>query len=262
MVIRKGRISELLGTVELGKVIEVHEWLPSTNDRLLSKIKDNDDIQTGYVVVCEEQRAGRGRQGREWHSPPGGVYMSVLFGLREDGKKWNLISLLVAIAVYDACLTLYGLRPTIKWPNDLLLKRKKLSGILVETTRDEEGDIWAVIGVGINANIISEEFTKELGDTSTSLMIELGEEVELEELIAEVLNNLEVAFNNYRSGDFNLYNELDERETVLGRSVRLISGDEIHYGNVIGFGYDGSIMLDMGGGLRREFRDGSIELMD
>jgi len=260
MFIAEDKIKDYLKTERFGREIELHPWLPSTNDRLLSLLKTGKSLNEGYTVIAGEQRAGRGRQGRPWYSPPGGVYMSVLLHLNLPHEMWNGILLVAGISVYDNILSLYKITPTIKWPNDLLIKDKKFSGILLETKKCGE-DVYGILGVGIDANVSSDELAIEMRDTTTSLLIEMGEMVDINRLIAEVINQFEVFYNSFKEGSFSVRDELEARRTIIGRRVEVMSGGETIAGTVLGFGENGSVIVDMGGGVRREFSEGNLKLL-
>ncbi|HET7178013.1 MAG TPA: biotin--[acetyl-CoA-carboxylase] ligase, partial [Solirubrobacterales bacterium] len=122
----------------------------------------------GTVVTADEQTAGRGRQGRSWTAPPGGalLYSAIL---RPLDQRHLLLPLAVPIAVCEAVEALRpGIECGIKWPNDVWLDRRKLAGVLIEA-KPQDG--WAVIGVGMNLSIATDEFPSELRDTAVSLFV-------------------------------------------------------------------------------------------
>lgn len=262
MRISKEDIESFLETGRFGRGLEVHQWLPSTNDRLLSLIREGEYIGEGYVVIALEQKSGRGRQGRVWHSPEGGLYLSILLQPEIPQNQWNNILLLGAIAVYDAIYGLYNLKTTIKWPNDILYADKKLSGILIETKRGAGGVVSGVLGIGINANLSSEEFPREIREFVTSLLMEVGEMVDLNELTAGVLNAFEQLYFHLVEGEIDVRGELENRRTIIGRRVEVMSGGEVVVGRVLGYGENGSVILEVEGGGRREFHEGNLSLID
>jgi BirA family biotin operon repressor/biotin-[acetyl-CoA-carboxylase] ligase len=120
----------------------------------------------GTVVTAAEQTAGRGRQGRTWTAPPGSALLFSTI-VRPLGKRQPLLPLAVPLAVCEAAERLRpGAQCKVKWPNDIHLDGRKLSGILIEARPQEE---WAVVGVGLNLTIAADEFPEELRDTATSL---------------------------------------------------------------------------------------------
>ena len=184
-----GRIANLLTTKELGRSISYYPFTESTNDDVW-ELLDQGLAQQGHVVVTDDQHYGRGRKGRRWFSTPGkSVPFSILLLPEIDVKQLGLISLAAGVALADG-LRSFGIPAGLKWPNDVLVSRRKLGGILIESRLADEGPI-VVAGVGVNVNETREDFPKELRPTVTSALIEKGEALERELVLARVLDRLE-----------------------------------------------------------------------
>lgn len=139
-----------------------HDLIDSTNDRARELAIGG--APTGTVVTADEQRAGRGRQGRRWSAPPGTalLYSAIL---RPLDQRHLLLPLAVPVAVCEACESLAGVSCAIKWPNDIWLEERKLAGVLIEARPPE----WAVIGIGVNVAIDDDEFPDDLRWPAVSL---------------------------------------------------------------------------------------------
>jgi BirA family biotin operon repressor/biotin-[acetyl-CoA-carboxylase] ligase len=137
----------------------------STNER--AKELAMAEVPGGLVVTADEQTAGRGRRGNEWFAPPGSclLYSALLRPFAPDES--TLLPLAVPVAVCEAAEAVAPVRCQVKWPNDVWVDERKVSGVLVEA-RPEEG--WAVIGVGLNVAIPQDEFPPELRETAASLL--------------------------------------------------------------------------------------------
>ncbi|MCH7851241.1 MAG: biotin--[acetyl-CoA-carboxylase] ligase [Candidatus Marinimicrobia bacterium] len=183
------RIAKLLTTRELGRSISYYPFTDSTNDDLW-ELLDQGLAEPGHVVVTDDQRYGRGRKGRRWYSTPGkSVPFSILLMPEIDVKQLGLISLAAGVALADG-LRSFGIPAGLKWPNDVLVSRRKLGGILIESRLADEGPI-VVAGVGVNVNESREDFPKKLRPAVTSALIEKGEALERELVLARVLDRLE-----------------------------------------------------------------------
>jgi BirA family transcriptional regulator, biotin operon repressor / biotin---[acetyl-CoA-carboxylase] ligase len=125
--------------------VEHHEVLPSTSDRLKELAREGAPSWT--VVIADEQTAGRGRQGRAWASPPGGLYLSVL--VRPTSAQASVLPLAAGVAVAEALEEL-GVGARLKWPNDVLLDGRKLAGVLAEASSSASALDWVVLGIGVN----------------------------------------------------------------------------------------------------------------
>lgn len=140
-----------------------HRATDSTNER--AKRLAAAGAPHGTLVTADEQTAGRGRQGRTWTAPPGHALLVslVVRGLRE---RHALLPLAAAVAVCEACERSAGVSCAIKWPNDVWIERRKVSGILIEGRPQES---WAVLGIGVNVS--TREFPEEISGTATSLAL-------------------------------------------------------------------------------------------
>src|SRR4029453_12200030 len=120
----------------------------------------------GRVGVGERQPGGRGREGRTWQSPKGGLYLSVL--LRPASERGSLIPLAAGVAVAEAVLE-FGVHAELKWPNDVLVSGRKLAGILAEASSSGSGVEWVVLGIGVNAAGEPDALPAPLRQSATSL---------------------------------------------------------------------------------------------
>ena len=141
----------------------------------------------GTVVTADEQTAGRGRQGRSWHAPPGRALLASVL-VRDTPEAASPLPLTAALAVCEACEVLGSGPCAIKWPNDVWIERRKVAGILVE---GRPAEAWSVIGVGLNVSTRHEEFPADLRATATSLLIAAGLEATPTEALAALLGALE-----------------------------------------------------------------------
>ncbi len=183
------RIAELLTTREMGRSISYYPFTESTNDDLWELLEQGLATQ-GHVVVTDDQRYGRGRNGRRWYSTPGkSVPFSILLIPEIRVTQLGLISLAAGVAVADGLRSL-GIPAGLKWPNDVLVARRKLGGILLESRLADEGPI-IVIGIGLNVNESREDFPDKLRPAVTSALIEKGETLERELVLARLLDRLE-----------------------------------------------------------------------
>jgi BirA family biotin operon repressor/biotin-[acetyl-CoA-carboxylase] ligase len=149
------------------------------------------DDPEGAVAVAEEQSEGRGRLGRSWHAPAGtSVLVSVLLRPDVDPRRLPELSLVAGGAVAQAIAEVTGLEPAIKFPNDVLLRGKKVAGILAESS---DGRI--VLGIGVNANQTEEQLPPDAQTEPTSLRLELGDPVDRSALLAAILQQVERAYD-------------------------------------------------------------------
>ena len=160
-----------------------HRTTDSTNQR--AKELAAAGAPHGTLVTADEQTAGRGRQGRAWTAAPGDalLFSLVVRGLEE---RHALLPLAAAVAVAEACERIAAIECAIKWPNDVWIERRKVSGILIEG-RPQNG--WAVIGIGLN--VATAEFPEELRDTATSLAVAAPPGPSVDEVLGALLGSLD-----------------------------------------------------------------------
>lgn len=175
------------------------ESLTSTNDIAAQMLPS---VDRAPVVVAHAQTAGRGRRGRAWFSPPGaGLYVSVALPHRvlADVTRISRVTLMVAVALAEALERSAGVTPEIKWPNDLIIQRRKIAGILVEA-RSAAAVEHVVIGFGIN--LLRQTYPIELEDRATSLEAECGRGVARADVLIEALAGLADGLDDLGAGRF------------------------------------------------------------
>jgi BirA family biotin operon repressor/biotin-[acetyl-CoA-carboxylase] ligase len=179
---------------------KVHHYfrLGSTNSEAMQGAASG--AVEGSVFLAEEQLAGRGRGGHSWTSPPStGIYCSVLLRPTLSPGDALLLSLIAGLSVASAVEEVTGLKPDLRWPNDLMLGGKKFCGILTEMNAEVTRVRYAVVGIGINVN--QWEFPPDLADIATSLRIATDREWSRVELTASLLQSLDREYRALNSGN-------------------------------------------------------------
>ncbi len=238
-------IKECLSTTFTGRDVIYQQKMVSTMDTAKKEILKG--ALEGTVIITDKQTAGKGRIGRLWSSPKGCIALSVI--LYPESSILPSIIKLASLAVLYTIRNITGLNPVIKWPNDIMIKDKKVCGILVESGVREEGKGYTIIGIGVNVNLDP----KRLGEVSvpaTSLSNELGREVSRLELIRYLLLEIEKLYLTVRDG-IPVHKEWRQNLDTLGRQVNVKMGEEIFEGVAESVKRDGSLMLRM--------RDGNLK---
>lgn len=201
----------------------------------------------GTVILADEQTAGRGRLGRQWLSSPGSsLLLSII--LRPSLAKLPRLNMVGGLAVLLSIERATGLKCAIKWPNDVLIKGKKVSGILMENVFEGGQLKAAIVGVGMNIRLDVSSYA-EISATATSLTAELGREPSRWEILLPLLEEFERLYDELKS-DGAVYEKWLSHVETLDKIVRVRSGDSVEEGYVESIGTDGSLTL------RR--RDGSL----
>lgn len=249
-----------LQTETLGRQIHHEESVDSTQ-KIAHRLA-YEGAQEGTVVIAEEQLSGRGRMDRIWHSPKStGVWMSVILRPNIPPPKAPQLTLITAVAVVQAIEELTDLTPQIKWPNDILMNGKKVTGILTELQADADRIISIIIGIGINVNQKLDDYPDELKDIATSISIEKGEKLSRAELIRVLLAKLENLYKLYLDKGFYPIKLLWESYAVsIGKNLtaRTITGSI--YGKALGITEDGVLMIEDSSGKVHHVYSADIEL--
>jgi BirA family biotin operon repressor/biotin-[acetyl-CoA-carboxylase] ligase len=258
--LRPERILRLLGDDSLVRELVVLETVDSTNEELRRRAALG--ASEGTVVAADRQTAGRGRLGRQWHSPPGcGLYVSILLRPAEPPATPGRWTLGAAVAAGEACRALSGIPVQVDWPNDLQHAGRKLGGVLADLRCGSGGAAELVLGTGINVTHEAGDFPEELRGTATSLALAApGRAPEREDLAAAYLRALGSVIRLLQAGDWNEVARRWERLApgAQGRRVRVRppaghSGPGAYEGLTAG--------LDPTGALRVLRSDGSIAIV-
>ena len=248
-------IKKHLSAEIVGEKLFVYDEVGSTNDVLRELIGDG-LAADGTVVVSDSQTAGRGRLGREWVSPAGrNLYLSALFCPEILPQKSSVFTFLASCALVEV-FSGYEIDATIKWPNDILVDGKKISGVLTELGTSDGSVDYLVIGIGVNLNLPEEFIYREMEDISekiTSLSMLLGEEISRERFCAELIAALDRLYGEFRRrGTQAIVDTWIERWGFLGKEISVDVSGEVISGVVERVDGNGFLYLRTGeGDLRR-----------
>lgn len=250
-------ITRELPTRLIGRRVVVYPRVGSTNDE--AKRLAEDGAPEGTLVVADEQTAGRGRLQRTWWAPAGTALLMSLI-LRPDlaPHQAQRLTMLCSLAICDAIAGTTGLVPAVKWPNDVLLRGRKVCGILTELGIEGPRLAYAVVGMGVNVNV---DFggAGELTHTATSLAQELGREVSRLELLRAILINVEERYARLRAGE-SPHAEWAARLATLGQRVIVTTPTEQLSGIAEGVDADGALLLRDENGVLRHILAGDVTL--
>jgi BirA family transcriptional regulator, biotin operon repressor / biotin---[acetyl-CoA-carboxylase] ligase len=220
-------------------------WLdrvPSTNAELLQLLADGAPLPCGYVLATRAQTAGRGRGGRSWTTRPGrDLAFSFVVTPAPPGECLLSLPMAVALGVAE-CLRALGVPAQTKWPNDVLVRGRKIAGILAEGTGEA-----LVVGVGLNVNMTAAE-AAAIDQPATSVRVETGCESGLDIVLRQVLAAVGDWLGRWRDGGFEAIRAAWMAQTVwVGAPVEIRDGDRLRRGTLVGFGDSGELLLQEGG---------------
>ncbi|WP_068775434.1 biotin--[acetyl-CoA-carboxylase] ligase [Paenibacillus sp. FJAT-26967] len=258
--IEEKAIEEALKTSFMGKNIVLLDEVESTMNEAHRLVAEG--ANEGTLVIAEEQTSGRGRMGKKWHSPKGkGIWMSLILKPRVPVYFVPQLTLLTAVALCRAVRRETGIDIGIKWPNDLLVRGKKVSGILLEMSGEDERLKYVIVGTGITANLTEEDIPEELAAVATSLAIEAGTPVMREALIASFLNELETLYQLYMENGFAPIRTMWEAMSVtLHSQVRVKTAQGVIEGRAESLDESGALVVRQLDGEKVRVYSGDVDI--
>lgn len=252
-------VQRKLNTAWAGRPLLIYEKSMTSTNTVLKQAAE-DGAAHGTVALCEEQTLGKGRRGRSWVSPMGqGLWVSLLIRPKLIPAKAQLITFAAAVAMAQAVEKETGLSIGIKWPNDLVLGKKKVCGILLELSSDVESIAYVVVGTGLNMG--SQAYPPELCNKATSLEDALGHKVSRAAVLASYLaameENMKLLEESGLDGIFKAY---EQKSCTLQHAVLVEGGGENFEGMAAGLDENGALLVKLEDGVIRRVLAGDVSV--
>ena len=245
-----------LKTEIIGKDIRYFKETESTN---IIACEIAQRVDEGTLVIAESQTQGRGRLGRKWISPEGGIWLSVILKPKILPLHAPRITFLAGVSVARTIRD-FGLPAKIKWPNDILIDGKKVCGILTEIQAETDLIDYIVVGIGIDANVDTESFPDELKDTTTSLKKEKGNKINRVDFVKKLLEEFDGLYLKFQKEGFkSILEEWRNTSATIGEWVKITTQTHTIYGEAIGVDNEGALILETGDGHIEKIVAGSCE---
>jgi len=247
-----------LETEWLGKKIIHRESIPSTQ-RLAHKLA-LDGAEHGTIVLADEQTEGKGRVDRPWHSEKGkGIWMSIILRPTIPPYLAPQLTLLAATVLANVLDTYAEISPQIKWPNDILIKGKKMAGILTEMQAEQDQALYVIVGMGININQTKADFSNELQSKATSLKIETEKEWDMLPIIQKIIQTFEAKYAGYMDQGFNHVKQTWENYGFkLHERLQIKTGNKKWEAIFLGIAEDGALLAKKEDGTTEKVYSGEI----
>lgn len=246
-------IKEDLKTKFLGRKILTYESLDSTNDTAYQLAERGE--KEGTIVIAESQKKGKGRLGRHWASPKGGIYLSCILKPDIEPKEVAKITLVSAVAVCASIREIVNVSAMVKWPNDIIIRGKKVCGILTEMKAEQDKVDFVIVGIGVNVDT----HINLLPKGSTSLIKESDGKVSKVALTKMILENLEHYLGLFKEDGFNrIRDEWRNFSATLGKHVKVQCHNEKIEGQALDVDDDGALVVRLDSGLQRRVLSGDV----
>ncbi|MCC7557141.1 MAG: biotin--[acetyl-CoA-carboxylase] ligase [Methanobacteriaceae archaeon] len=254
-------IKRNLNTDFIGKKIYYYQEVDSTNE--LAKELAENGAEDGTLIIAQTQRRGKGRHGKKWISPSGGIWMTIILRPTISPEKAPLLTLVTGVAVAETIKEQTGLDVKIKWPNDILIDEKKVCGILTEAHARYNTLDYVIIGIGIDANVDIELFPQELRNGATSIKQELEREISYVELVQRFLEKFEDFYFEFNEDKFpEILRKWRKYSKTIGSYVEVHKKlGKVVRGEAVGINKKGALILELDDGtLRKVFSGECIHL--
>jgi BirA family biotin operon repressor/biotin-[acetyl-CoA-carboxylase] ligase len=253
-------LQQLLATPTFGRTLHILPQTASTNDEV--KRLAAHGAPEGTVVIAAQQTHGRGRHGRSFVSPLGGIYLSLLLRPRLQAQCLPQLTLLVAVAAAEAITEVSALPVRLKWPNDIEIHGKKVAGILVEAVIHAGLPAAVIVGIGINVNTTLEQFPQELQARVTSLSLAAGRPFARSQLIATLLTHLERLYCTFQEvGTAPIRQRWLHYGAIAGRALRFVQDGRSHLAAGVGLDEDGALVVRLVDGTPQRIIAGDVDFL-
>lgn len=259
--LEKEKLAKLLGNSLLGQQLICYNSIDSTNTEV--KRLANEGAAEGLVVTAEQQTAGRGRRGRSFHSPSHqGLYFSILLRPPCSSQEISNLTAWVAVAVCRGISRLTSLELGIKWTNDIVWNKKKISGILTELTLESGSDFveYVVVGVGVNVSQEKEDFPTELQDIASSLQQALGKSLDRNQLCASILLELNAMYSQFPDNKQDYLEEYRKYCISLNQPIQVLKGELRRGGTALEIDEEFRLLVEYDNGEKEALSTGEVSV--
>jgi len=242
----------------IGKEIKILPIIESTNTHAMEIASQG--AAEGTAVIAETQTSGKGRIGRKWFSPKGNIYTSIILRPNISVNRSPLITLMGAVAVVSTLRTMCNVRACIKWPNDIFVSEKKISGILTEMSAEQDQIRHIVLGIGINVNMAHSTLPLEIRTSATTLACEMGQVVDRTSILQKLFVDIERWYLLFLRDPKVILQEWKGLNMTIGKNVIVHSTGDTFAGKATDIDDEGRLIIVLTNGIVRRIAAGDVSL--
>jgi BirA family biotin operon repressor/biotin-[acetyl-CoA-carboxylase] ligase len=257
-ILRKSDLSQRLQTKIIGREVHLLPQVVSTNTvagEMASK-----GSPAGAVVIAETQTGGKGRLGRKWISPTGNLYLSVILRPGIPLHRAPLITLMGAVAVASTIRAVCGVDAAIKWPNDIYISNKKVSGLLTEMSAEQDRIRHIVLGIGMNVNMRLDTLPGDIRAVTTTLAVETAKKIDRTVLFRRLIGELEHWYLVFLDYSPEVLAEWTRLNMTVGNRVTVSGSGEVIEGQAQEIDDDGRLIVRLDDGSLKQIAAGDVTL--
>ena len=249
-----------LPTTIIGHPLYIYRQLNSTQATARQLAEQGG--REGTTVLSYQQNKGVGKRNRDWFSPLGGIWFTFILKPPLSASQVNWINITFTLAVAKTLSSFLPFRPVIKWPNDILLRNKKVCGILAETKSKGEKIEFALVGIGLNLNVKKSSFPQVLRNKATSIEEELGNRIHLADFLHPLFETMEEYYLQLKAGKIDsLKEEWLTFSLPSGYLIEVASAKKTYQGQFVGISEEGALILRGSYGHWEELREGDVKII-
>lgn len=239
-------ITDGLRTKSLGRKIYYFDTIDSTQS--FAATIANDRAEDGTIIISETQDSGKGRLGRAWVSPRGGIWLSVILHPRLDIAKITLVPLVASIALSTAIQKTLDIKTELKWPNDVTLKGKKIAGMIIDASIESSSIESMILGVGINFRVNPPEIEKQIRKKENfygvATLVSQGSKVKPARLVQSFLEEFEKVMDSLRDdGTSKIVKDWTANSSTIGKTVSISTSNGKVTGKAVKLDSDGGLIV-------------------
>ncbi|WOV93168.1 MAG: biotin--[acetyl-CoA-carboxylase] ligase [Candidatus Nitrosoabyssus spongiisocia] len=228
-----------LNTRLMGNRIYYMDEVKSTQDIAIEMATN--PLENGTVIIAKTQTHSRGRQDKQWISPPGGIWMSIIIKPNFEPINSTLVPACISLAIANAIQSIIGISVNLKWPNDIMIGDKKVAGILIDSVMAQEIISYMVIGIGINLNVNAKEISKNMSESVDVASLNYsGSRIEF---IQSILRNIEFTFNMIGKDHDKIINDWTGLSSTIGKMVTVTTLQSTITGKALRLDPDGALVI-------------------
>jgi BirA family biotin operon repressor/biotin-[acetyl-CoA-carboxylase] ligase len=258
-ILRQSDLKPGLKTKVIGREICLLAEAASTNT-LAMEMASRGAVE-GTTVIAETQTGGKGRLGRRWISPKGNLYLSIVLRPNIPMHKAPLITLMGAVAVTRAIRKTCEVQAAIKWPNDILISGRKVSGLLTEMSAEQDRIRHIVLGIGVDVNMEMGELPADVMTLATTLAGETGQKIDRAALLRQILRELDHWYQVFLGQEADVLKEWKNLNMTIGKRVIVSGAGEMLEGLAQGIDDDGRLIVERGDGSVRHVAAGDVTIV-
>lgn len=258
-LLRLDDIRRGLKTRTIGREIHLYPEVASTNTLAMEMASRG--APEGAVLIAETQTGGKGRLGRKWISPKGNLHFSVVLRPNLPTHKAPLLTLMGAVAVASAIRKTCSVQAAIKWPNDILVAGKKVSGLLTEMSAEPDRIRHIVLGIGVDVNMPLDLLPPGVRETATTLAAEAGKNIDRTMLLQQILRELDSRYRGPLESGAEVLSEWKELNVTLGKRVSISGPGEVFEGLAQGIDHEGRLIVRLDDGGLRQVAAGDVTIL-